>query len=847
MGKKHFDLKRIKKHEKSHLDLSKHPKAVGFSVKKIPLLKKHQPNKSLDTVHEKYNDIYENFDSPESIIKNEFGEKALEEKAPKKGFLGIFKKQEAKSYEQEHIEAESIEQELGALSESHEPLDSTRGKLEKNKQFEQPQENVFKENKDGSKGLGALDLELDKIEQIEPEIAEKEVREELLELEKLEKINENLAKDTKNNGIVEESDVLPPIKKTPKKYFLFKKNVRSSLKTSQVSHFRLINKKSFWFGVAIVTFFIIFVTSGIKTHYFIVSSADTAKQDLSFAKMYAEKGDYANALTSFEKSSQVIDKANKNFGVFRYVVDAIGLVYPKAQSNMALFDSLVALSNAQKTSKETYESLLNSENLKNIQNGNVAEIIKLADSKKNSLKKIEADLNQASESLAKVNSAFYSKEEQETLNGAKKNLTKINEYLAVVNEILDNKDKYLNSSVLVLLPNNNEIQLSGGFTGSFGVLDFKPDGKNQFTVFDVYAFDNAYQANTGKDDMFLRNATKVSPDFSITAKEAITRFNAEAPYVENQKTREFLAVLALTPSVLETIVSVTGAVDLPEYGLVLDKTNVVIELEKQVENGADKKAGANPKGILNVFGEKLGSKVLALPLEKKLELSKNILNDIYTKQITASFTNQNQEKLATDQDINAKIKQAAQDYLMVANENIGGGKSSLAVKNSYKYELSENGDDLIATLTITRKHESDYVYRYFDVKQKLSMWLIGVNVNKTNVYVPEGAEVLENAGLIGFEKTNKDSKTVFSFWTTVAPLEQKSFTIKYRIPKKQVSKYELLVQKQPGSVKDEFSFRYFLDERKVSKTNIVDYNEEKTVDFLTDLDSDKTLQIEFVK
>jgi len=531
------------------------------------------------------------------------------------------------------------------------------------------------------------------------------------------------------------------------------------------------------------------------------------KNRLSLAEHFFSEKKYDKAITNLESANKSLANAQKKISFFRAPLNIAASLSPNLKNNLYLFDAAYFVSQAGVGASAAYNEFLGS-----FGNGNWE---KFLESQIGNLEKIDSNLTLAKENIEKLNPALLGKKDQESVKALKKALLEAKLFSEAGALFAKNKNQYLNASILVLLPNNNEMQLAGGFTGSFGIIDLKEGKISALNVYDVYKLDNAYQAATGKDDMFLRNVTKISPDFEVVAQEAVKRYNAEAKNAGLEE-KNFQAVLAITPTVLEDIIGVIGPIDLLEYGLVLDKTNVTIELEKQVENGADKKVGVNPKGILDVFGKKLISKLEGTNTTKKLELANLVVKSSSQKQVLAYFPNEKFQKLVSSAGISGNIKTQNSDYFLAAQENIGGGKSSLAVKNSYTYDLSKVGEDWVVDLTISRNHTSNYFYYYYDVKQKVNMWLIGVNTNRTNLYVPKGAQVLESTNIDKVDVAEKDNKTVFSFWSTVAPKQEKIFKIKYKLPanvfqtSNAKAKYELLIQKQIGSVGDEFNFLFHL-------------------------------------
>jgi len=122
-------------------------------------------------------------------------------------------------------------------------------------------------------------------------------------------------------------------------------------------------------------------------------------------------------------------------------------------------------------------------------------------------------------------------------------------------------------------------------------------------------------------------------------------------------------------------------------------------------------------------------------------------------------------------------------------------KSSLNVKQNIllKVKVQDDGN-ILNTLSITRLH------------QGTGAWPDGINQNYTRVLLPKGSVLVSKQGIDTVDFYEELDKTIFGFWTTVAPQESKTFQISYLLPFKIGPKYNLLIQKQPGALADQFNF-----------------------------------------
>jgi len=80
-----------------------------------------------------------------------------------------------------------------------------------------------------------------------------------------------------------------------------------------------------------------------------------------------------------------------------------------------------------------------------------------------------------------------------------------------------------------------------------------------------------------------------------------------------------------------------------------------------------------------------------------------------------------------------------QDYLLVVNSNIGGGKSDAQITQKIEHQavVQEDGS-VIDTVIVTRKHNGQGGEAYYDIP----------NIDFLRLYVPEGAELLDAGGFV---------------------------------------------------------------------------------------------------
>lgn len=391
---------------------------------------------------------------------------------------------------------------------------------------------------------------------------------------------------------------------------------------------------------------------------------------------------------------------------------------------------------------------------------------------------------------------------------------------------------------LLVFQNNSELRASGGFLGSYALVDIR-DGKiRNLEVPGGGSYDTEGGMNVrvvAPEPLWLVDPlwhfwdANWWPDWPTTAKNLMWFYEkSDGPTVDG--------VLSVTPTVIERLLEITGPIDMTkEYGLTIDANNFWETVQKIVEQ--KNLASTSPEALvgipatstvvqsslpleqgLNVNSDNKPKKIIGDLMAKILEILPNKLNKDNLVNILAVFEDSMAEKQVlfyfNDPALQAEvskhnwageIKESNRDYLMVVNTNIAGQKSDrkMAEKIEHSSEVALDGS-IIDTVKITRTHTG--------VKNEP---LTGVrNVDWLRVYVPKGSELLaadgfkqpdeeylnkkpeasweENQlvkiereaavdGVSGTKIYSENGKTVFANWVMVDPGESIVVTLKYRL------------------------------------------------------------------
>lgn len=426
-----------------------------------------------------------------------------------------------------------------------------------------------------------------------------------------------------------------------------------------------------------------------------------------------------------------------------------------------------------------------------------------------------------------------------------------------------------NRRYLLVFQNNTEMRASGGFMGSYALVDFK---KGELDNFEVPA-GGTYDTEAGMRS-FIRSPRPLWlvnprwffwdanwwPDWPKTARNLMWFYEkSDGPTVDG--------VISFTPDVLESFLHITGPIYLKEYDLTIDVDNFWLVIQSTVEkpnldfthpeiaqqfpdspeNQPKKIIGDLMEELLEVLPEKIDAQSLSILLQL-------LQKDQQAKNILFYFSDKNLQNLAYDWNLDGAVKDSRHDYLMVTHTNIAGQKSDRKMEEKIflDSQIFKSGR-IINELTIIREHQG--------IKNEA---LTGArNVDWLRVYVPEGSRLIKASGFSQpdrhyFEYPETDweihpkletaeelaeidnesglhiyqelGKTVFANWVMTDPNEVSVVKIRYELPFifKEVKRdrnyldfinhlldinqarpavHSLLVQKQPGLKTSDFFSR----------------------------------------
>jgi hypothetical protein len=371
---------------------------------------------------------------------------------------------------------------------------------------------------------------------------------------------------------------------------------------------------------------------------------------------------------------------------------------------------------------------------------------------------------------------------------------------------------------LVLLQNNHELRATGGFIGSYLLIDVGDGAIQKMEAKDVYETDGNLidfvppppGIDKVADRLYMRDAN-YSPDFPTSAKQIMW-------FLEHSKGPSVDTVVAIDQSVAEKLLELTGPIDSKAFPMPVTAQNFNDLFSFNIESKQSETS--TPKQMLIDFIPLVKEKLLGLnDFSKLLDVAAGLAQ---SRDIQVYSEDPDVEALATRFGLDGRMVAAdpKTDFLALVTTAIGGNKSDAFIKTQVDHhtEVDRLGK-VTDRLTITKADtwtENDFatwqtlVDRYGTGKADLKTLKFiqgqGDNMDYLRVYVPKGSHLigLEGMDLAKLAAPEDLGYSVFAFpFGPLSPGQSKSVTITYELPfmiKSQPGDiYKFISQKQAGS------------------------------------------------
>ncbi|MGI6348098.1 MAG: DUF4012 domain-containing protein [Patescibacteria group bacterium] len=480
--------------------------------------------------------------------------------------------------------------------------------------------------------------------------------------------------------------------------------------------------------------------------------------------------------------------------------------------------------------------------------------------------KLESDIKRINKNLSQIKVKSIPSEYQEQFLNIKNQALVLernfSSFLKLIPGLKDFIGLESDRRYLIIFQNNAEIRATGGFIGSYALIDIKKGQIERVEVPAGGSYDTAGSLKVLMESPKPLHLIRPQwyfwdanwwPDWRMSAQNLKW-------FYEKSGGSSVDGVIAITPDILGDLLEITGPIDISsDYGIIVDSNNywdliqeivevtgkpeLYQEMELQtdvlerLESEPDKWLRNEPKRIigdlmvkvLDQFFKNFNQETLL----KSLEMLERNLNQ---KNILLYFDNPELQKEVEYRSWAGEVKEAPLDYLMVVNSNIAGAKTDKVVESNYSLSSELRADGTIWNkLVIERQHPANESNLFYGVR----------NVNWMRIYVPLGSTLVRAQGFVApdkeyFKKSEdflekneilessenraeldlesgtkiyqESGKTVFANWTMLDPGQSQVIEIEYQLPFRlsfsSSLNYSLLWQKQAGASKTKFKYDF---------------------------------------
>ncbi|MBI4457644.1 DUF4012 domain-containing protein [Candidatus Uhrbacteria bacterium] len=459
-----------------------------------------------------------------------------------------------------------------------------------------------------------------------------------------------------------------------------------------------------------------------------------AVQNMRTAAEAAKNGDFKTASTSFSEASEKFRTMDESLGLIGKILRPVAKLIPAKNAVLAapiLVDAGRRLADDGKTLTEALAQL-------DPKSAPAQKALVMSEQLHRTLPGVE----KAFADVSRIDPSAIPAPYRETFSNAKKQAPQLTDTLRRAELLASLVTGAVGSAgtrrYLIVFQNNAELRATGGFIGSFALLDVNkgeianleiPGGGSYDLKGSLKEHYAAPQPMRLINPLWQFQDSNWSPDFPTSAQTVAWFYEKSGgPTVDG--------VIAVNASFMENLLEVTGPIAMPEYGKTLTSRNFFFETQKQVEMEYDKTEN-KPKQFISDMSPKVLSKIMQSDRNGMIKLAGAVDRGLAGKDIQLWFRNEDLQSRAGSLGWTGALMPGDADTLAVVHTNIAGQKTDGVMDESidHRVKILSDGTSTV-TLTISRKHNGKKNALFNGVR----------NVDYLRVYVPAGSRLVEAAG-----------------------------------------------------------------------------------------------------
>jgi len=330
-----------------------------------------------------------------------------------------------------------------------------------------------------------------------------------------------------------------------------------------------------------------YINKGLKIKNDGPVKVQKAFAEIMMAKDSIKNGNFEESYIQFNNAYQGLNKmTNELNGLGRIVVNSTKYIpyFSKISSGSHLVTAGNDISQAGILASKMLKAFKNVKSQSD--QGQKISYLKLFQNNEENLKKISVLLQDAQNNLDDVNVDDLPEKDRVQFIAVRKDLPQIN---SALNTFLSEEHIFVDilggngpRKYLFLFQNNQEMRATGGFIGSYGLLNIFNGNVRQFFIDGIYNPDGQLKNKIVPPVPIQKISASWSlhdsnwwPDFPTSAEKAIWFYEKTGgPTVDG--------VIAITPTVMQKLLKLTGPIDMPKYGLTINEDNFIPTVQEQI-------------------------------------------------------------------------------------------------------------------------------------------------------------------------------------------------------------------------------------------------------------------------
>jgi len=395
---------------------------------------------------------------------------------------------------------------------------------------------------------------------------------------------------------------------------------------------------------------------------------------------------------------------------------------------------------------------------------------------------------------------------------------------------------FRNKKYIILLQNNYEIRASGGFMGSYAILNFGSTGLEDWKVENIYVPDGQLKGHVAPilpiqqafrtGDWRLRDSNW-EIDFPKAASDIQWFFDKGGE-------KNIDGIIAINFGLIQKLIGILGSIHIIDFNETVDSRNIYTFTQTYSENNSFP-GSTQKQSFLNSLGTNLIEKTLHSNIFTKVKITTMIYQELNHGQIYVWIADYKLEQKIYDVGWDGSLPTYNFDFLYPVESNLGANKANCCINRSIIHQVNIDKNKAKSQVSLLWKNNSEYPeptppsfwggnYKNYEriVIPKAASNIL-VIVNSKNYTEEKQNDILNSPKVendFSFSVETYENFKIIGFWILVPATSSTQAIMSYELPLKHGQKtYEIKVKNQPGIY--ELPYKLMLNDKIIVMKSII--------------------------